>query len=186
MNLNDVWRVDDISLLWRPSNSCKKWTKKPPSYLYLQSLLRYGYTILRIFLKHTRQQLSTDLDIGIGCEFIWIPFPRITFCLCKVDKVAISGNQIRGIKPWLRCWLCLMLIFVIWFIFTISMCSIFLLMNTLVYTIAGLVGCYVDKKDRVLTGGVTKSSSMTLATCRSRCQRENKKYYGLEVDVVAN
>lgn len=83
-------------------------------------------------LKHTRVQLCTDLDIRIGCEFIWIPFPRIIFCLCKVDKVAISGNQISGIKPWLRWWLVLMLIFVIWFIFTISMCSVFLLMNNLV------------------------------------------------------
>ncbi|XP_062580890.1 uncharacterized protein LOC134242776 [Saccostrea cucullata] len=46
---------------------------------------------------------------------------------------------------------------------------------------SGLVGCYKDQRDRVLTGGRTKSSSMTLSVCRSRCQRENKKYYGLEV-----
>uniref|UniRef100_K1QKY9 Putative fungistatic metabolite n=1 Tax=Magallana gigas TaxID=29159 RepID=K1QKY9_MAGGI len=44
-----------------------------------------------------------------------------------------------------------------------------------------LVGCYIDQRDRVLTGGKTKSSSMTLSKCRSRCEREKKKFYGLEV-----
>ncbi|XP_034324268.2 uncharacterized protein [Magallana gigas] len=52
--------------------------------------------------------------------------------------------------------------------------------KTVVQT-SGLVGCYIDQRDRVLTGGKTKSSSMTLSKCRSRCEREKKKFYGLEV-----
>ncbi|XP_048734636.2 uncharacterized protein LOC125650402 [Ostrea edulis] len=45
----------------------------------------------------------------------------------------------------------------------------------------GLMGCYKDQRDRVLKGSRTSSSSMTLARCRSRAERENKKYFGMQV-----
>lgn len=52
------------------------------------------------------------------------------------------------------------------------------------FSLIDLLGCFIDQKDRVLNGGISKSSTMTLQTCKNRCVKENKKFYGLEVTPV--
>lgn len=52
------------------------------------------------------------------------------------------------------------------------------------FSLIDLFGCFIDQKNRVLNGGKSKSSTMTLQKCKKRCVRENKKFYGLEVTTI--
>lgn len=44
-----------------------------------------------------------------------------------------------------------------------------------------LIGCFKDSNKRVLEGGRTWNNHMTVSQCRKRCEKENSKFYGLEV-----
>ena len=44
-----------------------------------------------------------------------------------------------------------------------------------------MIGCYEDNAKRVLEGGSTTSKHMSVTACRKRCQRENSKFFGVEV-----
>ena len=44
-----------------------------------------------------------------------------------------------------------------------------------------MIGCYEDNAKRVLEGGSTNSKRMSVTACRKRCQRENSKFFGVEV-----
>ncbi|XP_062580883.1 uncharacterized protein LOC134242772 isoform X2 [Saccostrea cucullata] len=43
-----------------------------------------------------------------------------------------------------------------------------------------MVGCYQDSRKRVLSGRRTSGRHMTVGRCRRRCERERKRFYGLE------
>ncbi|XP_062571037.1 zonadhesin-like [Saccostrea cucullata] len=45
----------------------------------------------------------------------------------------------------------------------------------------GLLGCFEDSRNRVLSGGRTWGNHMTVNHCRNRCVKEKTQFYGLEV-----
>lgn len=46
---------------------------------------------------------------------------------------------------------------------------------------ADMIGCFKDSSRRVLEGGRTWNNHMTVNQCRRRCEKENSRFYGLEV-----